>query len=47
MGAVLVLVEENEDDYDIANWRAVVVDGKDIKPNTWYELCDGELRKVR
>jgi hypothetical protein len=46
LGAVLVLVEEKEDDYDIANWKAVVVDGKDIKPNTWYELSDGELRVV-
>ena len=43
MGAILVIAEENVSDYDIAEWKAVVVDGEKIKPDTWYKLEDGEL----
>ena len=43
MGAILVIAEENTSDYDIAEWKAVVVDGEKIKPNTWYKLENGEL----
>ena len=38
MGAILVIAEENASDYDIAEWKAVVVDGEKIKPDTWYKL---------
>ena len=43
MGALLVIAEENTSDYDISEWKAVVVDGEKIKPDTWYKLEDGEL----
>ena len=43
MGAILVIAEENVSDCDIAEWKAVVVDGEKIKPDTWYKLEDGEL----
>ena len=43
MGAILVIAEENTSDYDIAEWKAVVVDGEKIKPDTWYKLENGEL----
>ena len=43
LGSVLVIVEENKNDYDIAAWKAVVVDGKVIKADTWYKLENGEL----
>ena len=43
LGAVLVIAEENSGDYNIAAWKAVVVDGKTIKADTWYKLKDGEL----
>ena len=43
MGALLVIAEENVSDYDIAEWKAVVVDGEKIKPDTWYKLENGEL----
>ena len=43
MGAILVIAEEKQDSYDIENWKAVVVDGEKIKPDTWYKLVDGEL----
>ena len=43
IGAVLVLVEENSGDYDIKEWKAVVVDGKQIKADTYYMLKDGEF----
>ena len=43
IGAVLVIVEENEDSYDIAAWKAIVVDGDVIKADTWYCLKNGQL----
>jgi hypothetical protein len=43
MGAVLVIVEENESNYDIASWKAAIVDGSRIKADTWYKLVDGEF----
>ena len=46
LGAVLVLVEENEDNFDIKSWAAAVVDGEKIKPDTWYKLVDGEFKET-
>ena len=46
MGAVLVLAEENQYDCNIKDWRAFVVDGETVKPDTWYALVDGELKEV-
>ena len=46
LGAVLVIALENEKDHDIADWKAVVVDGKIVKADTWYRLEDGELIEV-
>ena len=46
LGAVLVLVEEQFCSYDIAHWKAVEVDGKTVKANTWYRLKNGELMEA-
>ena len=46
MGAVLVLVEEPLDRYNIAHWKAVEVDGKTVKADTWYRLKNGELMEA-
>ena len=46
MGAVLVLVEENKNDYDINAWAAAVVDGEKIKADTWYMLKNGVFVEV-
>ena len=46
MGAILVIAEENESDYDIKHWKAVVVDGENVKADTWYKLEDGDLVEV-
>ena len=43
LGAVLVICEENTNDCDIKEWQAFVVDGTDIKTDTWYKLVDGKL----
>jgi hypothetical protein len=43
IGAVLVIAEEKNDNYDIKEWKAVVVDGVDVKSDTWYCLKDGKL----
>ena len=46
LGAILVIAEENVDDYDINAWKAVVVDGNTIKADTWYRLVDGEFKEI-
>lgn len=43
MGAILVIAEEDVDNYNIASWKAVVVDGVNVQPDTWYMLQNGEL----
>ena len=43
MGAVLVLGEEGQDDCELVAWKAVVVDGITVKPDTWYMLKDGDF----
>ena len=45
IGSVLVLV--NRDDYgNITEFKAVQVDGKEVKENTWYMLDNGELKEA-
>ena len=46
LGAILVIAEENQMNYDIKEWKAVVVDGVTIKADTWYKLENGELKEV-
>lgn len=43
IGALLVIAKQNEDDYDIACWKAFVVDGKTYKADTWYTLRNGKI----
>ena len=45
LGAVLVIAEE-DDDWNIKAWKAAVVDGETIKPDTWYKLQDGEFAEI-
>ena len=47
MGSILILVCEEDESYEIIDWKAVVVDGEKIKPDTWYELKDGEVVEVK
>ena len=45
-GSVLVLV--NRDDYgNITEFKAVQVDGKQVKADTWYKLENGELKEAK
>ena len=46
IGSILVIAEENTSNYDIADWKAVIVDGENVKADTWYRLKDGELCEV-
>ena len=46
IGAVLVIAEENNYNSKIKTWKAVTVDGENVKADTWYTLCDGELVEV-
>ena len=46
LGAILVVVEEEPNNYNIKNWKSTVVDGKKIKPNIWYRLKDGNFTEV-
>jgi hypothetical protein len=48
LGCWLVLTERGEWDSNaglspIIGMKAVKVDGKEIKPDTWYELKDGKV----
>ena len=46
-GCVLVArnIEYSEETrrYEVTDWACGIVDGKDIKPDTWYRLKDGKL----
>ena len=46
IGAILVIAEETQSDYKVKEWKAVEVDGENIKADTWYKLVDGELVEV-
>ena len=46
MGAILVIAEEEKENYEIKSWKAVVVDGINVKPDTWYKIVDGKLEEV-
>ena len=46
LGAILVIAEENEGNYQIKDWTAVVVDGVNVKADTFYALVDGNLVEV-
>ena len=46
LGAVLVICEESENDYSIKGWKAAVVDGEKIKPDTYYVLKNGEFSEA-
>ena len=45
LGSLLVIAEEAPDSADIQAWKAVVVDGTQIKVDTWYHIVDGELKE--
>ena len=42
----MVIAEENQTNYEISAWKAVVVDGETIKADTWYKLENGEFVEV-
>jgi hypothetical protein len=46
LGSILVIVEENESNYDIKDWKSAIVDGVTLKPDTWYKLEKGEFVEV-
>ena len=46
IGSVLVVCVEKKDSYDIAEWKAAVVDGERIRPDTWYTVENGEFREA-
>ncbi len=46
IGAILVICVERDDSVEIKEWKAVVVDGETVKPDTFYTLKDGELVEV-
>ena len=46
LGAILLIAEENENNFDVKEWRAFIVDGETIKEDTWYKLENGELVEV-
>ena len=47
IGAIIVIVNENNDDFSIKEWKAAIVDGDSIKADTWYRLKNGEFVEVK
>ena len=47
MGAVIFIVIENDTDYSIREWKAGVIDGENLKPDTWYTLENGNFVEVK
>ena len=45
LGCWIVLTERNEN-YEILSVKAFKVDGKKVKPNTFYKLINGKLKEV-
>ena len=43
---ILLICVEKTASYEIAEWKAAVVDGETIKADTWYTLKDGEFVEV-
>ena len=46
-GSILVIAVENSNNYDIKEWKAVVVDGETVKADTWYTIKNGKLVEVQ
>ena len=46
IGSVIVIVNEKENNFDIVEWKAGVIDGEMLKADTWYALKDGEFIEV-
>ena len=46
LGAVILIAVENDDDWCIKEWKAGVIDGETLKPDTWYTLKNGEFVEV-
>ena len=46
LGAVLVIAEENEYDCNVKEFATAIVDGNNIKADTWYKLENGKLVEV-
>ena len=43
IGTVILIANEHANSYNIAEWKAGVIDGKTLKPDTWYKLENGEF----
>ena len=46
IGSVLVVCVEKKVSYEIAEWKAAVVDGERIRPDTWYTVENGEFKEA-
>lgn len=43
IGSIIIVAEENENSYEVEEWKVMVVDGEKIKADTWYQLTDVEF----
>lgn len=47
LGALLIIgIEDSYSKRDLKEWKTFVVDGKEVKADTWYTLKNGELVEV-
>ena len=43
LGAILMIAVENDYDYEIKEWKAIIIDGKTYKPDVFYTIKDGKI----
>ena len=43
IGSILVIVLENDEDFEIKDFAVGIVDGEKIKADTWYKLENGQF----
>ena len=47
LGAILTICVEQNDIYDVQEWKSFVIDGETYKADTWYTLKNGEIVEVK
>ena len=47
IGSILVLCEEKDNNYNIKDYKVIVIDGKKYKTDTYYTIKDGDIVEVK
>ena len=47
IGAVIVIAIEDDNNHEIKEWKAGLIDGENLKPDTWYTIKNGKFVEVK